>query len=362
MDDGTTGAYVISWAQTAIDDVAGAPAGELRAGATWRWVGQAMRIDRPGSAAVLSQPIGAAELHARAAQSARRLCAPVVPLAAPAGTDIDDDQLLDRGFVVTDGRRAFSASRIEASPGQPALVLFHGTPPPQGEELWIVRVVTNRRAEARAERRPAPPVTGFVAGTRLLTPNGPRLVDALRPGDSVLTRDAGPCVLRARSVRRVTAADMTRAPGDRPLRLSSGAFGIHWAGPAIRIGWDQHVLIGGAAVHALFGAREVLVRAGDLQQQQGVSLDLDAAEVVYVRLLLDQHQILLTQGPACESFHPDMASAPGEGLLDIGAGLRTQLGADVLASPDSYGPPARRRLSRAEAALLSAGGDLRAVA
>ncbi len=39
-----------------------------------------------------------------------------------------------------------------------------------------------------------------------------------------------------------------------------------------------------------------------------------------------------------------------------------RLGPDSLGNPNDYGPPARRRLTGAEAAMLIAGGDLRAVA
>ncbi|SFD13242.1 Hint domain-containing protein [Tropicimonas isoalkanivorans] len=360
MNDGTSGAFVISWAQTAIDDVAGPSPEEVRAGASWRWVGQALRLDGPDRAAHLGLALGWEELHARAARIARRLCAPVVPLATPAAAKPGDDPLLDRGFVLTDGRSAWAACRIETGLGRPALLAFHGSLPPQGVDLWIVNAFSNRRAEARAGRRPEAPVAGIAIGSLIETPDGARPVEGLQPGDTVITRDGGPATIVGRSRRRFTASDLSRAPEDRAVRVSVGAFGGGGHGEDLRVGPDQHLLFGGKAVWALFGAPDVLVRARDLLDHPGVSLDLHAHEVTYVHILLERHHILTAHGMGCASFHPDMAAAPGEALLE--PGLLHRIGPDILGNPHEYGPPVRRRLTGAEAALLVAGGDLRAVA
>lgn len=360
MTDRTDAAFVISWAQTVIEGNASPSPGELRVGASWRWAGQAMRVDGPSGAALLGQALGSAELHERAARTARRMCATVVPMGAPGRIDLSGEHLLDRGFVVTDGRTAYEVSRIEPGDGQPALVLFVGKPPPQDRDLWIARIVTNRRAEARARLAPPPPVTGLVAGSRVATPQGPRPVERLVPGDRVLTRGGNACVVRFAGKLRLTSADLRHVPAHRPIRFSQAALGPRWTGRDLHLAPDQTLELGGPAGRALFGRSAVLVRAGDLLDHPGVCVDPVMQEVTYVQLLLERHGVVVADGMGCESFHPDAAVMPRKGLVD--PDLLKHLDPKVLAQPSRYGPVAGRRLSRGEAALLLAGGTLRAVA
>ena len=72
MNMGSLGTFVISWSQTEVDGVAGAPKSLLTVGATWRWSGGIVRIDRPQDVLLLSEANGAADLRKRAARAVRR--------------------------------------------------------------------------------------------------------------------------------------------------------------------------------------------------------------------------------------------------------------------------------------------------
>ena len=55
-------------------------------------------------------------------------------------------------------------------------------------------------------------------------------------------------------------------------------------------------------------ATKVLVRAADLLDYRSIAPDLALHGVVYVHLLLEDHQVLFANGLPCESFHPGMAA------------------------------------------------------
>jgi hypothetical protein len=75
--------------------------------------------------------------------------------------------------------------------------------------------------------------------------------------------------------------------------------------------------------------------------------------VTYHQLLFAQHQIVIANGVACESFHP--ADVDLDGLIDAQRLLFVEATPDVYRDPGLYGPHARRVVNKAEAALLQYG-------
>ncbi|RYH08509.1 Hint domain-containing protein [Tropicimonas sp. IMCC6043] len=344
MVTGPQGSFAIRWSQTWVDGVRGAAAEDMRPDATWRWSGAALRLDGPEGIVRLDPGAERAELHRRAARTARRICGRVAPPKVRDAVEIDADQLLDRGFVLTDGRRAYAASRIErAGAGQP-LVLFIGELPPPDTDLWIARVTTTPRAEARARRWPERSVLGVVAGTLIDTPAGPRAVEAIRPGDLVLTRDASPQPVLRVALERVNGIRLHMAPQLRPVRIAAGALGAGQPEGPLRLARSHRLLIAGQRTGLLFAGAEVLVRAEDLLALPGISVDLEATSVTYVQLLLDRHEILTAGGFGFETVLPEDVGALPELATDVGLPVERLFG-------DSA--PARRRLTSGEAAILT---------
>lgn len=183
----------------------------------------------------------------------------------------------------------------------------------------------------------------FTAGTRILTPLGPRPVEDLRPGDMVITRDNGPQPLRWTGRRTVAGK------GDfAPIRFDAGVFGN--TRPLLVS--PQHRMLHRSGMAALyFDTPEVLLSAKHLVNGRSIT-QADCASVTYLHLLFDRHEIIFAEGAATESFHPGhvglraLSDASREDLFRCFPALR--------ADPNGYGDTARTCLRRHESRLLVA--------
>jgi len=91
----------------------------------------------------------------------------------------------------------------------------------------------------------------FVAGTEVDTPFGPRKVDDLKPGDFVLTRDAGPQAIRWIGATTVTPEGVD--DGLRPVRIRAGALGPGIPDRDLEVSPLHRILIRAPQVPLLFG-------------------------------------------------------------------------------------------------------------
>lgn len=340
MAAGRRGVFAISWEQTEIDGMAGAPPDELAVGASWRWGGEALRIDGPAGLMPLTGAAGAAELGARVARKARRLAgAPPPPAPPPELADAPPAA----GFTVTDGRRAWAVA-VAAGRRGPILVLDGELPPPS-TELWVVR----RSGPLGALAGAGQPVAGLAAGTRIATPEGPRRIEDIRPGEPVLTRDAGPMPVLWVGRQTVSGARLRLRPALRPLLVP--AAGRPGGGGAFRVAPRQRLVVAGRAVAAAFGAAEALAAAADLLDDWPLRVDHGQATVTYIQLMVARHQLILAEGRAVASFDP--AEAPAGPAAAAGLAGLDAAWPGLAADPDRFGPPARRLLSRAEVAILA---------
>ncbi len=331
MDTGFRATFVISWAQTVVDEVPAAGPDTLRVGVSWRWHGAATRLDAPEHILRLEAPEGAADLRKRAGRMVRRIMGDALPVVEPLG---DDEGPREQGFVVTDGQDSFAATLIVPDTGG-RLLMFAGAMPPMGRDLWVVRVAMGRPLVAAQGG-----VICFTPGTRIATPLGPRLIDELYEGDLIQTKDNGAQPVIWRGQRHINGGRLYAMPHLRPVRFRAGALGVGRPDADLVVSPQHRMLVRGASAQALFNAGEVLVRAQDLLNDGSVVRDHAAREVTYVHILLEAHNIVWANGLETESFHP--------GFADLDAGQRAVLGGVI----DGYGDPARRCLSQAEAAIL----------
>ena len=144
---GFNGVYAVEWAQTAPGEEWGLPPDLLSVGLSWRWRGDAQRLDARVAALWLEAPRGHVSLALRARQRARRLALfPPEPGASFRGAslsveaprdgagDVDPDRLddvtsdLPGSFTLTDGRRLYSARIVRQ--GRRLLAVFHPLLPP----------------------------------------------------------------------------------------------------------------------------------------------------------------------------------------------------------------------------------------
>jgi hypothetical protein len=204
-----------------------------------------------------------------------------------------------------------------------------------------------------------PPTPGtkpcFLPGTRILTPDGPRPVEGLRPGEPVRLADGGvaPILLAAALPCRL------RGPGDprRPVRLPPGALGPGRPARALDVSPQHELAVSSRQLAELrpIGAAPAAVRARALLGLRGVARAACPAAITYHALLLPRHAALIAEGAEAYSLWPGPLA-----LRALGPAARARLEAlfpGISADPArAYGPRAvaiarrdvRRVLGRAE--------------
>ncbi|HXT79598.1 MAG TPA: Hint domain-containing protein [Acetobacteraceae bacterium] len=155
----------------------------------------------------------------------------------------------------------------------------------------------------------------YVAGTRILTPDGERPVETLTPGDLVLTLSGNERI--ARPVKWVgrRRIDLTAHPRPQtvaPIRIRKGAVADNSPHRDLLVSPDHGILADGK----LICARQ-LANGATIRQETGWTV------VEYVHVELDAHAILLAEG------------LPAESYLDTGnRGFFANAGAPLLLYPD----------------------------
>ncbi|MEP5153103.1 Hint domain-containing protein [Planktotalea sp.] len=350
MKTGFRGAFVISWSQTQLDGMGAVPLQSLDVGTAWAWTGDAIRVDGPSKLLRLDGADGDANIRNRAAKMVRKL----VGIALTDGSqldDIDDDHpIRDSSFVVTDGAQSYTITVIEVGNGKPPLLMFVDQIPPKNKDLWVVHHTIDVRA-ADTVSVSSGGVICFTPGTMIATPIGPRLVEELREGDRLETRDSGPQEIQWIGARRMSGARLFAMPELRPVRISAGALGLEAPEQEFLVSPHHRMLVRGDVARDLFNTPEVLVAAKDMVNGSTVTVDRHVKEVSYIHLMLPSHQIVMANGVESESFHP--ASTALSTIPELDRTRLADVNSDLIADPDSYGGYARRILSQSEAAILA---------
>ena len=191
----------------------------------------------------------------------------------------------------------------------------------------------------------------FTPGTLIATPEGERLVEELRPGDRVITRDNGLQEVHWVGRRDLTAQDVQRAPHLRPIRIKAGALGRGLPERDMLVSPQHRVLLNTDRTALYFDDREVLAAARHLTGLDGVSR-LAASSVSYVHFMCERHEVVLSDGAWSESFQPGdtvmdaMGRAAQEEIYAIFPELRDRAGRENYRA-------ARLSLRRHEARLLA---------
>lgn len=182
----------------------------------------------------------------------------------------------------------------------------------------------------------------FTPGTLILTEEGERPVESLRPGARVITRDHGPQTLRWVGASRVEGTGSFA-----PVRISPAL--LEGARRPLLVSPQHRFVFGGYQSALYFGEDEVMAAA--LHLTDGVhACRMHCASVTYIHLMFDAHEVIFAEGAATESFH-----AGSMGLSAISQAAREDL---FCAMPHlrgditAHGPTARRCLKAHEARLL----------
>ena len=134
----------------------------------------------------------------------------------------------------------------------------------------------------------------YAAGTRILTPDGNRTVESLRPGDQVLTvkgEALEPMPVKWIGRRRIDIRTHPRPESVAPIRILRDAICDNVPHTDLSVSPDHAVLIDGK-----------LICARQLVNDVSILRDSASQNVEYFHVELDIHAILLAEGLTAESY------------------------------------------------------------
>jgi len=188
-----------------------------------------------------------------------------------------------------------------------------------------------------------PGVPCFVAGTMIATADGLTPIEDIRPGQQVKTLDDALVPVRAIRTVRVTPFMQLRCPQICPVTFPAGAIGNQ---QALTVSPAHRILLGGSAVQLLAGTFEAFAAAAQCIGLRSVTQARPGAELTYVHLLFEDHQIVQANGIWTESLFLGDLIAP---ILTEAAGWRVD--PTVVLDRISHPGLARQMLNRHETAL-----------
>lgn len=138
-------------------------------------------------------------------------------------------------------------------------------------------------------------VVCFAKGTLIETPDGPRFIETLKPGDWVNTLDMG-----AQEIRWIGAQTVPGKGAMAPVHIAAGALGN--IRPLV-VSQNHRMLITGPRAELLFGQPDVLVAAKHLVDDRDCRI-VPCPSISYYHFLFDDHQIVFAEGCPAESLYP----------------------------------------------------------
>ncbi|MAM63804.1 Hint domain-containing protein [Maritimibacter sp. UBA3975] len=182
----------------------------------------------------------------------------------------------------------------------------------------------------------------FGPGTLIETPEGPRRVDDLRPGDKVVTLDDGAQPILWIGSREVQLEGVLNA--QTPLNFPKDSLAPGYPTTDLVLSPLHRVLVSSHKNDHVTGGEEVFAPARALAKRPGVRYMRGRSSITYFSILLPRHAVLFANGVPSESFYPSPYSLsilkPSERLAILAH--VPHLSADVA---HSYGPLARPDLT-----------------
>lgn len=190
----------------------------------------------------------------------------------------------------------------------------------------------------------------FTPGTLIATARGQVLVENLREGDKVITRDNGIQEIAWVGSKLMTTKDLVAAPHMRPVLIKAGALGNGLPERDMMVSPNHRLLVASDVAELYFEEREVLAAAKHLVGSQGIH-QIDVANTNYIHFMFERHEVVLSDGAWTESFQPGDYSLKGIGkeqrneIFELFPELREKVGVENYQS-------ARKSLKKHEAKLL----------
>lgn len=190
----------------------------------------------------------------------------------------------------------------------------------------------------------------FAGGTHILTLLGEVRVEDLCVGDLVVTRDHGPKPILWLSTSQHAWPGSPES--ELPILVSAGALGPNKPHRDLIVSPQHNFLVLDESPQGVDEKKELFAPSKGLTSLPGIREMKGKREVVYFHILLERHEVVLSEGVATESFFPGRTAL---GMLR--RGQREQVYALFPRLKDGgesgYGPRARDCLTVKEARLMA---------
>ncbi|SLN60138.1 Hint domain-containing protein [Roseisalinus antarcticus] len=191
----------------------------------------------------------------------------------------------------------------------------------------------------------------FTPGTTIATPRGEVLVEDLRVGDRIVTRDNGLQEIRWLGQKVMRGTDLVKNAHLKPVLIKAGSLGGGLPERDMLVSPNHRLLVANDKTQLFFDESEVLASAKHLVGAPGIH-QVDVMSTTYIHFMFDQHEVVLSNGAWTESFQPGDWTLKGidnsqrQEIFTLFPELRDREGLD------SY-TAARKSLKRHEARLLT---------
>lgn len=145
-------------------------------------------------------------------------------------------------------------------------------------------------------------LTCFARGTLIETDAGDIAIENLRVGDRVRTKDNDFKEIRWIGSRSLIRGKDSKIEKFAPILIKAGALASGRPAKDLYVSPQHRILINSRIAERMFGAREVLVAAKQLQAIEGIKQVTDFEMVQYFHFLLDQHEVVFSNGCETESL------------------------------------------------------------
>ena len=191
----------------------------------------------------------------------------------------------------------------------------------------------------------------FTPGTLIATPKGEVLVEDLKAGDRIITRDNGIQEIRWVGAKAMGYRELFNNPHLKPVLIQQGSLGNGLPERDMLVSPNHRLLVANDRTALYFDEHEVLVAAKHLVAAKGV-IEVDSVGTTYIHFMFDRHEVVLSNGAWTESFQPGdytlkgMGNAQRNEIFELFPDLKTEVGLEGYQA-------ARRTLKRHEAMLLA---------
>lgn len=152
----------------------------------------------------------------------------------------------------------------------------------------------------------------FTPGTLIATPKGERLVEELRQGDRIITRDNGIQEIRWVGEKKLDWKALAANPHLKPILIRKGSLGNDLPERDMMVSPNHRMLVANDQTMLYFEEHEVLAAAKHLVNNSGVHA-VETMGISYLHFMFDNHEVVLSDGTWTESFQPGDYSLQGIG-------------------------------------------------